>query len=75
MFKLKGNVPIKNKTVENNLKTSLSSVRAALKAVYKSNYTPPLVVYQLALNSGAPLRLQTGKIIDIDHRYRFGSLS
>ena len=31
---------------------------------------PPLL-----FNLGAPLQLQTQKIIDIDHRYRFGSFS
>ena len=38
-----------------NLKRSLSSVKAALKAVYRLNYTTTLVVYQLAFNLGAPL--------------------
>ena len=50
-----------------NLKRSLSSVKAALKTVYRSNYTPTLIVYQLAFNLGAPLRLQTNTK---DHRYR-----
>ena len=50
-----------------NLKRSLSSLKAALKAVYRSNYTPTLVVYQLAFNLGAPLRLQANTK---DDRYR-----
>ena len=58
-----------------NLKRLLSSVKAARKAVYRSNYTPTIVIYQLAFNLGEPLQLQTRKIIDIDHRYRFGSFS
>ena len=58
-----------------NLKCSLSSVKAALKAVCRSNYTPSIVVYQLAFNLGEPLQLQTRKIIDIDNQYRFGSFS